>query len=402
VARLPGFGVTMIGPNTVAFVADACIGQRRKQPVSGPPLAPPTVSLAAQVALDETLLGIMRNPPRYPRPDDYARVGEELRQAHALYSSKGWIEHPQAYHLEPDVPTLTQWRAGAARGLHYEHIEWTSSYQPHSGEPGAGRWDAFDANHRAHAWLVRAPRPTTSWLICLHGFGMGMPFSDFHAFRAKKLARELGLNLAFPILPLHGPRKQGWMSGADFMSFELMHPVFAVSQAVSDTRALVSWLQRSEGATSFGLYGLSLGSHVASLLAGVDDRFSLAIAGIPVTDLLALFSHHSPPDLRRQALELGALGEHATLVHRVISPLAFAPRVPHAGRFIFGALGDRMATAGQAQLLWEHWGRPQIEWLRSGHIVAVISPAADRFVTEALAGSRLLSGSPGRVVDAAV
>ena len=401
VSCLPGMGLTKVVPNTVAFMFDSLVGTRRERPLSSAPVPSPSLSLAAQVAVDELLLGIMRSPKRYPPAEAYARVGDEVSRAHAFYAAQGWIERPHAYHLEPRIPEVTQWRIGSVRGVAYEHISWPSAYEPRDEEPGADRWQAFVPNRQAHAWLVRSPQPTSSWLVCVHGFGMGMPLSDFHVFRAQKLARELGLNLAFPVLPLHGPRKQSWMSGAEFMSFELLHPVFAVSQAVSDIRGLMTWLQRMEGAQRFGLYGISLGGYVASLLAGIDERFEMVIAGIPVTDFVELFSHHSPRALRQKAIEHAVLGEQATQVHKVVSPLAFAPRVPLGQRYIYGALGDRMATAKQSHRLWQHWGESRIEWLPAGHVVALMRRSVDRFVTDALVASHLPSAAAHEEVGTA-
>ena len=144
---------------------------------------------------------------------------------------------------------------------------------------------------------MRSATPCATWLVCLHGFGMGSPLTDFHAFRARKLANELGVNLAFPVLPMHGPRKASFMSGGDFMSFELMNPVFGVSQAAWDVRRLLAWLEAVEGADTFGLYGISLGGYITAVLVGLEERFDLAIAGIPATDFPKLMRHHSPPPL---------------------------------------------------------------------------------------------------------
>jgi hypothetical protein len=216
---------------------------------------------------------------------------------------------------------------------------------------------------------------------------MGTPLTDFHAFRAKRLAAELRANLALPVLPLHGLRKVSWMSGSNFMSFDLMHPVFGLSQATWDIRSLVSWLKTTEGATRVGLYGVSLGAYTSSLVAALDDSFDLVIAGIPASDFPQLFHHHSPTPLRRRALEYGMLGEVPAKVHRVVSPLAFEPRVPHERRFIYAALCDRMAPPAQAQQLWNHWGRPRIGWLEGAHVTSVMSSSVDAFVSEALIAS---------------
>src|SRR5579872_3975046 len=118
--RLPGIGLTKVGPNSAAFFFDSLVGLRRERSISDGPVAPPSIGLAAQVALDETLLGIMRSPKRHPQEEDYTRVAEELVVARELYESKGWLDRPGTYHRMPPLPEVTQWKLGSTRGLDYE------------------------------------------------------------------------------------------------------------------------------------------------------------------------------------------------------------------------------------------------------------------------------------------
>jgi hypothetical protein len=75
----------------------------------------------------------------------------------------------------------------------------------------------------------------------------------------------------------------------------------------------------------------------------------------------------------------------------VVSPFALRPLVSHDRRFIFAGVGDRMSTAGQALRLWEHWERPSIEWYPGGHLGFFLAGAVQRYVTDALARSGLVS-----------
>jgi dienelactone hydrolase len=168
------------------------------------------------------------------------------------------------------------------------------------------------------------PRP---WLVCIHGFGMGKPMMDFTAFKVRRLHRDLGLNLVLPVLPTHGPRASGGFSGTEMMGFDLINAVHGLTQAVWDIRRLITWV-RAQGATSVGLYGISLGGYTTALTAGIEDDLDLAIAAIPPSDLPALVAHHAPASLRRRAQRYRILGEHASHLHRVVSPLASPPRCP--------------------------------------------------------------------------
>jgi hypothetical protein len=400
VGRIPGIGLVQVVPNTATFAVRSWRRARRVPMYPDIPAAKPSPWLLAQVALDETFLGAMRSPGSHPHRADYVRVGAELRDALALYEDNGWVDDPLRYHRSPPPIGPVTREPGSSRGVAYEHLSWESGYRPHDGEPGAERWSSRAANLTAHANVVRSATPSSTWLVCIHGFGMGSPLTDFHAFRARKLAEELSVNLVFPVLPMHGPRKASFMSGADFLSFELMNPVFGVTQAAWDVRGLLSWLEAEEGAASFGLYGISLGGYTSAVLAGLDDRFELVIAGIPATGFPKLMRHHSPPAMRRRALEHGLLGETADKVHRVISPLAITPMVAKPRRFIYGALGDRMSTPAQAHDLWNHWDRPRIEWVQGAHAASILNAVVDEFVSESLVRSGFASAPEPVAFDA--
>jgi hypothetical protein len=53
-----------------------------------------------------------------------------------------------------------------------------------------------------------------------------------------------------------------------------------------------------------------------------------------------------------------------------VSPLTFQPQLPVEKRFIYAGVADRIARPDQARALWRHWGKPEIEWMASGHVLA--------------------------------
>jgi hypothetical protein len=270
-------------------------------------------------------------------------------------------------------------------GQPYEHLSFQSEYEPHEGEPGRARWLEKDANRTAHAWVLRQPHAGRPWVVCVHGFGTGAPFVDLRAFRARRLHGELGLNVVVPVLPLHGARQQtGAASGDGFMSIDMVDTVHALAQSAWDVRSLIGWARVAGGDAPIGIWGLSLGGYVASLVAALEDDLACAIAGIPATDILDLYQRHSPVAVRKRALEHGALGPEATAVQSVVSPLVLKPKLSRERRYVFAGLGDRMSTSGQALRLWEHWDRPRVAWYPGGHIGFWWVGSVNRFVTEAL------------------
>jgi hypothetical protein len=369
-------------PKTVGFVGETVVRRFTDSPPGGIPTPAISPGLLAQVALDEAILGMAMGPNRFPRRADYERVGAELAAAHALFSARGWLDDPGSYHRDPPPLTDPSIAHGWAVGTSYERLLFPSGWLPREEEPGFDRWARNQHNATATATLLRHPGEPRPWVVAIHGLAMGYPMADFFGLSAKLLHRQLGLNVVMPVLPLHGPRRITRVSGEAMLSFDLVDALHALTQSIWDLRRILSWVheQRPRGVA---VYGVSLGAYVASLLSGLTGGVDVVVAGIPVIDFPTLFATHAPHVIRLRGLEHQILGGTAEAVHSVVSPLAFAPRVPKAGRFIFAGLGDRMATPAQAHRLWEHWDEPSICWYAGNHMGYLWSGA----VREYLAGN---------------
>lgn len=384
-------GVVQAVPRTAAVLNRTRAGRQD----AGAPDVAISAGLAAQVMLDEILISVMRDPKLFPHGQDYELAAADIAAAHAMWSERGWLDDPASYHLDPPAPEHVTLHRERALDLRYEHLVFESGYEPHPGEPGRQRWLDQTENRTAHAWLLRHGEPGRPWLVCLHGFGMGRPTMDLRAFRAARLHWDLGLNLAFVVLPVHGPRQApGRHRGEGFMSIDLIDSVHGMAQAAWDTRSVIRWIRAEQPRARVGVFGISLGGYVASLVASLEQQLSCAIAGIPATDIPDLYLRHSPPYVRRRALQSGALGAWADAVHSVVSPLVLTPQLSKEDRYIFAGAGDRMSTARQARRLWEHWDRPRIAWYAGGHVGFFMAAAVQTFIEEALAASGLVSPAP--------
>jgi hypothetical protein len=338
---------------------------------------------AAQVVMDELMLALAQGLNRLPTPGDYQRVSAELAHARWLFEERGWLDDPASYHRTPPPLAEPSFLRGRTMQHPYERMLFRSGWAPRPEEPGAERWVDYEGNATASVTLLRhrgRPRP---WVIAVHGFGMGFPFMDLVGVHAVHLHRDLGLNVAMPVLPLHGPRRINRLSGEAFLGFDLMNTVHGLAQAVWDIRRLLTWIQ-AQDAPGVAVYGISLGGYVAALLGGLADDLDAVVAGVPVVDFPQLFGHQSPLHIRLRAVEHEILEGHAEVVHRVVSPLAFRSKVPWDRRFVFAGLGDRMAMPEQALALWHHWDEPAVSWYSGNHVGYLWSSQVRAFLDAAL------------------
>ncbi len=370
--------------SAASFVAAGWSSQRREPPWEDVPVAPRSLTLAAVVASDEAVLATLAVAHNGLLDQDLERVAEEVEAAVALFDARGWLEKPASFHVEPQA-AAPRVRRGRAAGLEFEHLFFESGYAPHDEMPGRERWLAREANRTAHAWMLRhadaRPRP---WLLCIHGYGMGRPWVDLPAFQAERLHQHLGLNLLFPVLPLHGPRRAGLGRKEVFLGGDVMDAVHGEAQAIWDIRRLLRWVKTEGEATSVGFHGISLGGYTTALLASLEEELACVIAGIPVTDFLRLIFRLTPTfalrEMERVQLERKSLDE----VTSVISPLVLPPVVPRERRFIYAGTADRIVTPDQVRDLWRHWEEREIAWYAGTHFSFWHDPDVRRLVDRAL------------------
>jgi hypothetical protein len=383
--------------SAASFVVAGLVSVRQEPHFESVPEPRPSLSLYAQVAVDDALLATMQIGMKVPTGKQAGLVEREVRDARALYQAQAWLEKPASYHREPPPLEALRIRDREVRlrggRIQYEHLSFESGYEPHAEEPGRDRWLSYERNRIAHAWVLR--RPTSEprpWVICIHGYQMGGPTIDIGAFDPRFAVDELGLNLVFPVLPLHGPRKMGRRSGDGFLAGNILDSVHAEAQAMWDMRRLIGWV-RGQGAPAVGVHGLSLGGYNAALLASVEPGLACAIAGIPATDFARLVWRHAPPLQLRYMEHQGIVHDEVVEVLRVVSPLALDPLVPKDGRAIYGGVADRLVPPDQVRDLWRHWDEPDIVWYQGAHVTFPLDPRVRSLVNRVLSERLLGSGA---------
>ncbi|HKA13431.1 MAG TPA: hypothetical protein VKH41_00315 [Myxococcota bacterium] len=367
--------------SAASFLAAGYHALRLDAHPEGVPAPAVTARLAAEVAIDEAMLGTMIFTQQFPSSADHARIEREVALAREQFADAGWLEKPEGYHMRPVEAGAGRFTRRRTRGVDFEHLSFASGYEPRAGEPGRERWLGYAANRTAHAWVVRSD-PARPWLVCLHGYRMGTPLIDLSAFHPNWLHRHHRFNLLVPVLPLHGPRSFG-RSGDGFLGGDLLDTIHAEAQAMWDLRRMLAWV-RSESDAPIGVYGLSLGGYTTALLASLDDGLACAVAGIPATDFARTFYRHGGPWQERVAMHAGLSEAKMAEVLRVISPLALAPKVPRGHLAIFAGVGDRLVPPDQVRDLWRHWGEPRIVWYQGGHLTLNLHPGVRVLIDETL------------------
>jgi dienelactone hydrolase len=385
-ARRPANPITqMLGPftRTGGFYARSWGTYLDRQP-DELPVARPTIALAAQAFRDEILLAGFSLLRQAPDATTLARIDSEVLAAQDFYRDKGWLDNPEGLFAPPPPLTDVTVKRVSSMGRSYERLSFVSDYEPHEGEPGRERWHSYTGNTREYALMFRHRRPRP-WLVCIHGAEMGRAALDPMLFHAWHLYRHLDLNVVLPVLPMHGPRASG---GPKFPSEDVLDDVHGTAQAVWDIRRLITWIRSQQPDAAIGVNGISLGGLISSLVASLDDGLTCAILGVPAVDLVNLVGRHA------------GLSGHAPLrltmnsakpLGRMISPLALTPRVPKKGRFIYAGLADRLVhPRDQVTRLWEHWGKPEIQWYPGGHTGFFRSRPVQSFIDDALVQSGLV------------
>ena len=372
-----------------ALVSEAWSAFRRTPDV---PTLAPSWGLVGEALLDRTFTLMTSVMTGIPMPDQVRRMIDDLHATHAFHEARGWLAEPSGYHQAPTPVGAVSLRSGATfagrRLLGYEHVSFPSGFAPHTGEPGRERWLAHPRNARAHVYVLEheEPRP---WLVGVHGFGMGTPLVNFAGFPVRMLHEQLRLNLALPVLPLHGPRGRRGVSGAEVLSPDYLRMLHLVAQAVWDVRRTLSWI-RARSDQPIGLHGISLGGCVAALVAAFEPELACVIAGVPPVDFPGLANDNQPWIMRRYSDEFEVDQRLVRAVSRVISPLAFAPLVPRERRFIYAGIADRVVKPYQPRALWRHWQEPEIHWFSGGHVLGIWNDTIGDFLVSALETSGMV------------
>ena len=385
----PAAALALLLLSAASFVVSGQLALGQEPVPEGVPEPRVTLGTAARAAEDEfSMCAIVLTTWPLSVGSRAARIGRELDEALVLFEKRGWLDDPRSYHRKP--PPVGEMEGGDLRHKEhgFEHLTFESRYEPWPEEPGRERWLGYERNRTAHVWVFRHPGEPRPWVVCLHGIRTGTPRADLSFFRPEFLHRELGLNLLLPVLPIHGPRRVGPVSGDRILSGDVMDTLHAGSQAMWDVRRLIYWLRSREDAPAVAVLGHSLGGYAAALLSCLEEEIDCVIAANPAVDPSHLFWRNALSLATRYLKTEGVTEERMDAVLRVISPLAMQPLAPVKRRAIFAGVTDRVIPPVEAATLWRHWERPRIEWYDGPHRAFLGTPEGRAFVKDVLRGER--------------
>ena len=392
----PWFGFTslaLVAGGLLSFLVAGRVATRQMVLPEGVPPAPLSFGVCRKVATDEALLGFFVSFAHIPRDRAVARDVTDLRALRAYADENDWTGTPEALHRTPVAPVDFRLAPKKSQGCRFEWLRFDSGFEPAPDLPGVARWQAHGSNRRMAARIFRHPGGPRPWLICIHGYRMGLDGLDLSLFRANRMHHTLGLNVAMPILPLHGARSIARITGGHFLDGPLADLVHAQAQGLWDLRRLKAWIAAQQPGMPIGALGYSLGGYHAALLAAFEADLACVIAGIPLTDIPAALWRHMPGLHLRYMEAQGISQAELGALMAPVSPLHLAPVVPHERRYIFAATADQLVDPAQPYRLWEHWGRPVMHWYHGSHLSVRRETDLLPFVENALRRHGLL-GNP--------
>lgn len=387
---------------TSAMLADTLAVLRREERYREVPALEPNASLIAEALLDGSFTMLVSMMVGVPDPQQVRRGHQELLAMRDFLAERGWYDDPAGYHRTPPPLRTPQRAERVARGIggstEFVELAFESEYEPHPGEPGRERWLSNDDNTTAVAYVLEHARGDRPWLVCVHGFGMGQPTTNMQGLAAEWAHEELGLNVLMPVLPLHGPRSSTRFSGGGLLQPEYTNVMHLFSQAVWDIRRLVGWI-RARSDQPIGLHGISLGGYTVSLASAFIDDLACVIAGIPAVDFTSVARENEPWVYQAYGGDLQTDWPLVTEAMYPVSPLTYEPRLPHDGRFVYAGVGDRITKPDQARALWRHWGKPRIDWMPSGHVMATMKSELRPVLREIVADRLFAPGAAPFTTD---
>ncbi len=220
--------------------------------------------------------------------------------------------------------------------------------------------------------------PAGPAVILLPGWLVDRPQLLIYRSWARRAAAR-GIDVWIPTLPHHLKRAEAdEVSGQRALSPELSTSLDAVRQAVAVTRLLAAWLRRN-GATSVGVWGMSLGAWVAALAATLDAGWDAVALWAPIASPAEVLFESGLAKLLRAAVVEGGLSPE-DLTAPEVAPMTPARRtvmVPRSKVLVIAGVYDQVVSPSSIVRMARRWN-VDVRWVPHGHISLIASRAPVR------------------------
>ncbi|GAC1620815.1 MAG: hypothetical protein NVS9B10_02910 [Nevskia sp.] len=383
-----GFGTALLAAllSLASFVMAGKLALDFAEEAPGAPRPGADLRTWAKAALDEALVGYFVLMARVPHGAAAERMCVQAVRLETVLQARCWLDDPASFHRTPSAPDDARLTPARGVGRDYERLRFTSGFVPDPELPGATEWLGHRPNRECSAHVFRHAERGRPWLLCIHGYRMGLPFLDLRLFPPHILHERYGLNLVMPTLPLHGPRRIGRQSGDHFLDGDLLDLLHAESQALWDLRRTIAWIRAQEPDARIGVLGYSLGGYNTALLAAHQSGLDFAVAGIPVCEFASTLWNHIPVPHRDYFTRQGLDEARYRRLLKVVAPTALPPKLANDRLHIFAGTADRVVPPVQPLHLAAHWGRP-ISWFGGAHLTFRGEQAVVRCIEDAMTGA---------------
>lgn len=263
------------------------------------------------------------------------------------------------------------------RPVYREHAEWRAASPWPGAEGRNAHWYAERFVGRGARRGVDSP-PTGAAVILLPGWLVDRPQLLIYRSWARQAAAR-GMDVWMPTLPYHLQRAEaGEVSGQRALSPELSTSLDAVRQAVAETRLLAGWLRRN-GASSVGVWGMSLGAWVAALAVTLDADWDAVALWAPVASPAEVLFESRLMQLLRAAVVEGGLSPEDLVAPEMalMTPARRTGLVPRSKVLIIAGVYDQVVSPLSIVRMARRWN-VDVRWVPHGHISLMVSRAPIR------------------------
>jgi len=354
--------------------------------VIGTPPPETGMSMNAKSAIDEALLGYFVITAQLPEGEVVEAMCTDAIELLEKLETCGALADPSILHKTPTAPSDVRIDSIKVFGQVCERVRYPSGFVADARLPGAAVWDNHPNNSTMNSLVLRHEGRSRPWLLCIHGYRMGVPMLDLGLFAPKWLHHSLGLNLMLPTLPLHGSRRIGRLSGDQYLDGDLLDLLHAQSQALWDLRRAVAWIRSQDPEARIGVLGFSLGGFNTALLSTYQEGLDFVVAGIPLVDIASALWRVMPAAYGAYLDRRNVSVDHYRQLLSPVSPLSRPPLLDVSRRAIFAGLVDRVVEPEHPMRLSAHWGVP-VGWYHGGHLTFRGEPIVSRSLRDMMAAA---------------